>query len=198
MAIQLLGGSTIINDATASTDDVVNGKIFYNNDGRQIGSANALTPIKRYHLTMESGTLTGDDSVSYRRMYVATDRSTKGNQYINISSSTWCTGYAVPESGSTLLNGYILKSVTLGPNIAENTYAVLTVRLLGSGNTTKRIYIGKNSVTNGEYAISFGSDSGILLSYTNGILAKVSTLITSQNLVSYSYIDIYIYLYKED
>ena len=33
-----LGGRGKIKDATAIPSDVMNGKIFYNNDGRQVGS----------------------------------------------------------------------------------------------------------------------------------------------------------------
>lgn len=39
MSIRIFGsGGGLITDATAEPDDVINGKIFYNNDGRQIGT----------------------------------------------------------------------------------------------------------------------------------------------------------------
>lgn len=39
MSVRIFGsGGGLITDATAEPDDVINGKIFYNNDGRQIGT----------------------------------------------------------------------------------------------------------------------------------------------------------------
>ena len=40
MSIRIFGsgGGGLITDATAEPDDAINGKIFYNNDGRQIGT----------------------------------------------------------------------------------------------------------------------------------------------------------------
>lgn len=54
--IQNISGGMRIKDATATRDDVADGMIFYNNDGRQVGSGKML---KKIVMPKRSGTHTG-------------------------------------------------------------------------------------------------------------------------------------------
>ncbi len=44
----IFGGGGKIKDATALPEDVASGKVFYNNDGRQVGSGNAVKSFMFY------------------------------------------------------------------------------------------------------------------------------------------------------
>lgn len=70
------------------------------------------------------------------------------------------------------------------------------LQLLGSGNRINRIYIGSvKEVPSGDFAIILNSYYCSLLSYTNSVLRKISTMITQQEYTSYSDIDInFLYL----
>ena len=187
-----------VTDATATSDDVSNGKIFYNNDGRQVGSSSGMSLLKSYRITMDLGTLVGSSPIKYEDSYLATTSSIKGNNSINISDSSWSTGYFCPERRGTSQDGYIIKSISIDSYTPKNTCTILTLQMLGSGNSIKRIYIGSpRSAVSGNYAIKFGSYDGLLLTYTDGVLKSVSTMITKQEYTSYSNIGINIYIYKE-
>lgn len=62
MSIQLQNATRVINDATAVTDDVISGKVFYNNDGKCVGTMNSDLVLRKSSITIPASTYTVDVS----------------------------------------------------------------------------------------------------------------------------------------
>lgn len=58
MSIIIPNGGHVINDATASTENVTSGKIFYNNDGRKIGTMSSDLALHKSTIQIPADTYT--------------------------------------------------------------------------------------------------------------------------------------------
>lgn len=87
MSIRIFGsGGGLITDATAEPDDVINGKIFYNNDGRQIGTCMSRK-IQSQISVCEEG-FHAPVSWGSQTIRLVTNPSRKGDNYIITSEMT--------------------------------------------------------------------------------------------------------------
>lgn len=70
MSIIIPNGGRVINDATATADDVVAGKVFYNNDGKVEGTLpiSSYTEIKSVTLPLKRSN--SYKTFDYRIMYM--------------------------------------------------------------------------------------------------------------------------------
>ena len=90
MSIRIFGsGGGVITDATATPEDVKNGQVFYNNDGRQIGTIPSDLCYKQLTFTMASGTY----NYSYEQLTT-----------LSVSSSYY--GYAITNSLNIITDCY--------------------------------------------------------------------------------------------
>lgn len=83
MSIIIPNGGHVINDATAMPEDVVSGKVFYNNEGKVEGTLplSEYTEVKSVNIPVTADT-SKSNTVDYRIRYLI-------NQYGILTSENW-------------------------------------------------------------------------------------------------------------
>ena len=96
MAILLphMGGGKKIKDATALQEDVVNGKVFYNNEGRQVGSGEFL---EEKSISVQNPNTGNIKNVKYNHYYIDS-----GGLMYNVKYGTDLTTTYTIHTGKTI------------------------------------------------------------------------------------------------
>lgn len=76
-----MGGK--IKDATATPQDVMTGKVFYNNEGRQIGTKENPLEIKMYQLRLKAGQKPSEILMTNQSRYYTYSQGDYSNYYSN-------------------------------------------------------------------------------------------------------------------
>lgn len=156
------GGGGVITDATAIPDDVSSGKIFYNNDGKQVGMNPTVKPFHKIVFTLNEGTSynTGTRSDT-TDVYSFSINNTEGTVIANLITDA-DTSSINKVSGGTILSDRqfsFIKSTTIGSShdigLNINYYSFnegLALKYLSyvsiSGNSFSIEHISASNMTN--------------------------------------------------
>lgn len=80
MSIIIPNGGNVINDATATPDDVVAGKVFYNNDGKVEGTLPISSYAEIKSVTLPLKRSNSYNTFNYRTMYMYETNGTLGSE----------------------------------------------------------------------------------------------------------------------
>lgn len=171
-----------ITDATASSDDVGFNKVFYNNNGRQVGSSKYI-PSKKYQLSVSASDVSATTSikVNYVYMYSSNHMSGVFELYSDSDYGSGTTTFIDPlylynytELGKSF---FPIKSINV--DIPPNLYTTIN---LGVSTYNLRIYVNRNpSCTfSGNICLntyvkkkSSVNDPNLFIGYTNGTITEI-------------------------